>query len=273
MTQSLSFSAWLQAFGADSHLGILCPLPEEMEQYTLEFARQNSVPEPLALPGIEAWRGVLWGIPVVVARCGVGKVHAAYAGQMLVREAHCRALILSGVAGALHPDLDVGDLLVSSSALQHDMDVTPLGFAPAQIPWTQWTVFEANADLVRFAQDAAVQAGLGLAVGRVVSGDQFVADPERVRFLRETLGGDCVEMEAGALAQACRLLGLVNLPGESGTQLVQPQATTDLPWITVRGMSDRADHSAPVDFPALCQEVATKSFTLVRAMLAPRSAV
>ncbi len=261
MQESTRFGTWLSALRTqisfeDSQvpaLGILCPLAEEIAAYLAEFERQGVEVRPLDLPGVEAVAGQLSGIPVVVARCGVGKVHVAYAAQILAREAGCAALILSGVAGALNPTLDVGDLVISQDALQHDMDVRPLGFALGQIPWTEWKVFEANPDLVAFALEAAAQLEMPLQLGRVVSGDQFVADPERVNVLRQEFSGDCVEMEAGALGQVCRLMA-----GSKG----------DLPWITVRGMSDKADHSAVVDFPKLCQEVAGKSFRLVREMIA-----
>ncbi len=228
----------------DKPLGILCAMPEEVEEYLKHFSNVQSI----HVSGVEYFVGLINHTRVIVAKCGVGKVHAATATQTLILKFEVGGVLFSGVAGALNEKLEVGDLVVSHSALQHDLDLSPLGFEPAQVPWTPWRAFVSHPPLVEAAVNAGEKLGLPILKGRVVSGDQFVADPERVKVLKEYFEGDCVEMEAGAVGQVCALNG-------------------GIPWVTIRAISDKADHSSPVDFPTFCVEAAKKSYQLVEVML------
>lgn len=221
-------------------LGVLCAMPEEVEEYLKHF--EDTTPEEVS--GVKFYHGSLGSQKVILAQCGVGKVHAAVSTQTLILKYNVGAIIFSGVAGALASDLEVGDMVISSDALQHDMNLEPLGFKPAEVPWTGWTEFVCEPILIESAKNAAETLKFPYKIGRAVSGDQFVADPVRVKVLKDYFKGDCVEMEAGAVGQVCMLNG--------GT-----------PWITVRAISDKADHSSPVDFPSFCQEAAVKAYDLV----------
>ncbi len=224
----------------DKPLGVLCAMPEEVAEYLKHF--EDTTPEEVS--GVKFYHGILGSQKVILAQCGVGKVHAAVSSQTMILKYGVGAIIFSGVAGALASDLEVGDMVISQDALQHDMDLVPLGFQPGEIPWTGWTEFACDPILIKSAKNAAEALKLPHKVGRAVSGDQFVADPERVKALKDYFKGDCVEMEAGAVGQVCMLNGGV-------------------PWITVRAISDKADHSSPVDFPSFCQEAAVKAYHLV----------
>lgn len=221
-------------------LGVLCAMPEEVEEYLKHF--ENTTPEEVS--GVKFYNGSLGSQKVILAQCGVGKVHAAVSTQTLILKYNVGAIIFSGVAGALASDLEVGDMMISSDALQHDMNLEPLGFKPAEVPWTGWTEFACEPILIESAKNAAETLKFPYKIGRAVSGDQFVADPERVKVLKDYFKGDCVEMEAGAVGQVCMLNG-------------------GIPWVTVRAISDKADHSSPVDFPSFCQEAAVKAYDLV----------
>ncbi len=225
-------------------LGILCAMPEEVAEYLKHF--ENSETETIS--GVVFYRGEVGPFSVVLAQCGVGKVHAAVSTQSLILKYQVGAVLFSGVAGALEPNLDIGDVVISKDALQHDMDLEPLGFEPGLIPWTPWKEMESDSVLIKMANESAKNVGLKSMIGRVVSGDQFVADPERVKVLRDYFKGDCVEMEAGAVGQVCAMNG-------------------NLPWVTIRAISDKADHSSPVDFPKFCEVAAVKSYELVADML------
>src|SRR5690606_7987617 len=98
-------------------------------------------------------RGHIEGVEVFVARCGIGKVNAAALTQYLLTLG-VRSVVFTGVAGALDPALRVGDLVIGEEAVQHDVDVTALEYAPGEVPGSG-TVFEADARLVRLAREAA----------------------------------------------------------------------------------------------------------------------
>ena len=101
--------------------------------------------------GMEFHEGNLKGMPVVVVQCGVGKVNAAMCVQILADLYDVTHIINTGVAGSLNPVLDIGDILVSKDAIQHDMDVTPLGYVKGQIPGLEQLAFTADEKLCKTA--------------------------------------------------------------------------------------------------------------------------
>ncbi|MEJ2291507.1 MAG: 5'-methylthioadenosine/adenosylhomocysteine nucleosidase [Deinococcales bacterium] len=191
-------------------------------------------------------RGRLEGRSVALARCGVGKVNAAALTQALLALGASR-VIFTGVAGALRPGLQVGDLVVSRDALQHDLDVTALGYRLGEVPGEAWS-WPADPELTRLALEAAGELdGVSAVLGRVASGDQFIADPRRVERLRDVFEADCAEMEGAAAAQVCAKWGV--------------------PYVIVRSISDTADHTAEVDFRAFTPLAAARAKRVVRGIL------
>ncbi len=206
--------------------------------------------------GREAWAGLnfhfvrLWGRELIVARCGVGKVFAAMAAQHLIDRYAPPRIIFTGVAGALAPDLEIGDVVVSRDLVQHDIDGRPLGFERGHLVFTEHFAFTADPEL----REAALQAeleGPSLREGRILTGDQFLTrlDRDAHAYLTEELAGDVVEMEGAALAQVCALNGV--------------------PFLVVRTVSDRADGQAVKDFNAFLPVVAHNSFAVLKAILVP----
>ena len=185
---------------------------------------------------------------VIICKCGVGKVNAAVCTQILIDVFGAEAVIFTGVAGALHPELEIGDIVVSDDCLQHDVDVTPLGFAPGVIPFAAESIFAADRGLAEIALKAGEALFPGkVRLGRILSGDQFLADRAKVAELRERHKGDCVEMEGAAVAQVCRLNGV--------------------PFVILRAMSDKADGSANMNFREFTQLASDRSAAIVEAML------
>ena len=196
-------------------------------------------------------RARLDGVPVLLATCGIGKVQAAALTQALL-DRGAAAVLFTGVAGGVDPSLRVGDLVVATDALQHDVDVTALGYALGQVPGHDAVRWQADVDLrdrvAAAARTVAAAAGVRVVVGTVASGDRFVADPDDVARLRSTFGAACAEMEGAAVAQVCAAWGV--------------------PWAIVRSISDTADHDAHVDFRAFTEVAAARAVAVVRGLLA-----
>ena len=210
--------------------------------------------------------GRLWGHDVVLVLCGIGKVAAASTATSLIDTFDCSALLFTGVAGGLGDGVQVGDLVIGDTLLQHDLDARPL-FPRYEVPDTGLTRFAANADLsgalagaasVAFADgppiDAATRQAFGLHAPRVhrgliVSGDQFIGTVQASAALRAELPDAlAVEMEGAAVAQVCHDHGR--------------------PFALARTVSDRADDTAHVDFGRFISEVASAySYALVRTLL------
>ncbi|MFO7547005.1 MAG: 5'-methylthioadenosine/adenosylhomocysteine nucleosidase [Trueperaceae bacterium] len=190
--------------------------------------------------------GRLEGVDVLLAQCGIGKVNAAVTAQTLLLEG-AKRLVFTGVAGALAPELRVGDVVVSTDAVQHDVDVGPLGYEPGEVPGSG-LAWEADAALREAATAAAEDlADVRVVAGRIASGDRFVADPEVAADLHLRFGAACAEMEGAAVAQVC--------------------ARWAVPFVIVRSISDTADHAAGVDFRAFTELAASRAERVVRGLL------
>lgn len=204
------------------------------------------------LAGLAFVEGTLEGVDVVVVKCGVGKVNAAMCAQALVSVFGCTRVINTGVAGSLDNRIEIGDIVVSTDAVEHDMDVTPLGYAPGEHPDLHLVAFEADLGL-RAAVVAAARGvdGVNVFEGRVCSGDQFIGSAEAKKRIVSAFGGMCCEMEGAAIAHVCHVAGV--------------------PFVVVRAISDKADDSGNVDYPTFEKAAAAHCASIVLAAL-PRVA-
>lgn len=164
---------------------------------------------------------------------GVGKVNAAIAASGLCHSTEENIVLFVGTAAACDPSLEIGDVVISTDTLHHDVDVTPLGFAPGQIPFNEDWSWKSDVELRAEAVRACEELDLRFTQGRIITGDQFVADPSRVAQLRETFQASAIEMETAGFAQSAHALN---------------RSDCNLRWLGVRVISDKADKSAPVDF-------------------------
>lgn len=151
--------------------------------------------------------GKLEGKEVTVVRSGIGKVNAAVCAQILASEFHVDTLINTGIAGSLDAKIDIGDMVISTDALHHDMDATAFGYPLGEVPRMDILAFPADEKLIRLAVEANEEANpdIHTFTGRVVSGDQFVASDEVKEKIRSNFGGLCTEMEGAAIAHTAYL--------------------------------------------------------------------
>ena len=190
------------------------------------------------IAGRDFHQGHLHGQPIVMVLSGIGKVAAAATAVLLMQAFDVQRLVFTGVAGGLHADVAVGDVIVGRQLLQHDMDASPL-FPRFEVPLTGRARFDAD-PLLSDALAAAVRRlpGVRLHQGLIVSGDRFVSSAAQSDALRAVLPDAlAVEMEGAAVAQVCADFGR--------------------PCAVVRTISDRADDSAHVDFARFIEEVAS----------------
>ena len=200
--------------------------------------------------------GRLDGHDVILVRCGIGKVAAAITTAVLLDAFDAAALLFTGVAGGLGADVRVGDVVVATTLLQHDMNAEPL-FPRWEVPLTGRTRFDADpawtarlaAASRTLAADGTHAAAALIHQGLVLSGDRFVATRAESDQLRALLPDAlAVEMEGAAVAQVCHDFGR--------------------PFGVVRTVSDRADDAAHGDFQRfVCDVAAPYSRDIVRAAL------
>ena len=158
-------------------------------------------------------------------------------------------LINTGIAGSLDAQIDIGDMVISTDALHHDMDATIFGDPAGQIPRMDTLSFPADEKLVKKAVAANEKANpdIHTFTGRVVSGDQFVSDREVKNQIKSDFDGFCTEMEGAAIAQAAYL--------------------NQVPYVVLRAISDKADDSATMDYPTFEREAIGHCVKLVENMV------
>lgn len=219
-----------------------------MEEEVSSLIKQMEDAESKTIAGMTFYRGTLWNQQAVVVKSGIGKVNMAICTQILSDVYEVDMVINTGVAGGLYKDINVGDVVISSDALQHDFDVTGLGYERGVIPDMETSVFQADTELVDMAKEACeiVNPEIQCFVGRVVSGDQFISDNAKKKDLVETFGGYCAEMEGAAMAQAATL--------------------NKVPFVIIRAISDKADDSAPVSYQTFEEQAIVHTVKLLAAM-------
>ncbi len=221
--------------------GIIGAMEEEVE--ALREKLEN--PEKFTRASMDFYSGKLNGREVVVVRSGIGKVNAGICAQILVDVFAVDAVINTGVAGSLSAQIDIGDIVISTDTVQHDMDAVGFGYDPGVIPRMEESFFKADERLIRAAQEACAEAApeIHSFTGRVVSGDQFIAGREVKERLSSQFGGLCAEMEGAAIAQAAYL--------------------NQIPFVIIRAISDKADDSAHVDYSTFEMEAIRHNVALV----------
>ena len=224
-------------------IGIIAAMNVEME--SLRSHIENPVYETIG--GVAYVSGRLEGRDVVTAVCGVGKVFAALCAQAMILRYQPEYIINTGVAGTLTGQLSVGDVAISSGVVQHDMDTSPLGDPPGLLSGIDKIVLPADEALSGRLAVCAQRLGINTASGVIASGDQFVASAERKAFIVRQFGAIACEMEGAAVGQACYLSGV--------------------PFCVLRAISDSADGSSHMDFPAFTRMAAEQSVRLLLAFL------
>ena len=197
--------------------------------------------------GMEFYEGTLEGTSVVIVQCGVGKVNAAMCAQILCDCYGVTHLINTGIAGSLNAALDIGDLVVSKDAMYHDFDCVHFGYEMGKVPGMDTVSFPADETLIGYAFAAAESLNPGhTRIGRVVSGDQFVAEKELKERIIARTQGMCTEMEGAAIAQTAYRNGL--------------------PFVILRAISDKADDSAEMDYPTFEKLAAHRCAQVTKAL-------
>ena len=199
---------------------------------------------------MDFYEGTLEGKKVVVVRSGIGKVNAGMCTQILADVFGVEAVINTGIAGSLNNDVNIGDIVLSTDVVQHDMDATGFGYRKGQIPQMPVFFFNADDNLRRLAAEVCREVNPDIQVfeGRIASGDQFVCDQDVKNRIVSEFSAYATEMEGAAIGQAAYL--------------------NEIPFLVVRAISDKADGSAQMDYSEFEKAAVDHSVRLTLNMLA-----
>lgn len=226
-------------------IGIIGAMNEEI----IELKEMMEISATTQFSTFTYYEGKIGNREVVLVESGIGKVNAAVCSTILINNFKVDQVIFTGVAGAVDNNLNIGDVVVSVDLVTHDFDCTAFGMKPGEIPRMDESVFRSDERLMELAYDAAkkVMGEAKATVGRIVSGDQFIASKEKIQWLGTEFGASAVEMEGAAVAHVCKLL--------------------DTPFVIIRALSDKADGTAHMDFKEFVFLAAKNSKDIVLEML------
>ena len=199
---------------------------------------------------MDFYEGIIAGKKVVVVRSGIGKVNAGICAQILADVFSVDAIINTGIAGSLNKNINIGDIVLSTDVVQHDMDATGFGYRKGQIPQMPVFFFNADDNLRRLAAEVCKEVNPDIQVfeGRIASGDQFVCDQDVKNRIVSEFSAYATEMEGAAIGQAAYL--------------------NEIPFLVVRAISDKADGSAQMDYSEFEKAAVYHSVRLTLNMLA-----
>ena len=199
---------------------------------------------------MDFYEGILAGKKVVVVRSGIGKVNAGICAQILADVFSVDAIINTGIAGSLNKNINIGDIVLSTDVVQHDMDATGFGYRKGQIPQMPVFFFNADDNLRRLAAEVCKEVNPDIQVfeGRIASGDQFVCEQDVKNRIVSEFSAYATEMEGAAIGQAAYL--------------------NEIPFLVVRAISDKADGSAQMDYSEFEKAAVDHSVRLTLNMLA-----
>ena len=220
-----------------------------MEEEVAVLKQEMDIEETVEYASMQFCKGILCGKQVVIVRSGIGKVNAGICAQILADKFDVDVLINTGIAGSLDAAIDIGDMVISTDLVEHDMDATIFGDTLGQVPRMDTFSFPAEPSLVEKAVAANKEANPDIQTftGRIVSGDQFVSSAEVKEKLVKNFGAKCTEMEGAAIAHAAYL--------------------NHISCVIIRAISDKADNSATMDYPTFEKKAIEHSVRLVRNLL------
>lgn len=225
-------------------IGIIGAMDEEIEI----LVKEMELEERVVKANMTFNKGTLWNQNVIVVRSGIGKVNAAVCTQILADDFKVDRVINVGIAGGIGQDILPGDVVIADNLLQHDMDTSAFGDRLGQIPRLDTYDFKCEPALIELANKANDETlKHKITVGRIVTGDQFIADKDKIEWLQKEFGAIACEMEGASIAQVCYL--------------------NNIPFVVIRSISDNANNGAHMDYDKFKYIAVENSTRIIETML------
>lgn len=193
--------------------------------------------------GMEFVCGTFCGCRIVAAVCGEGKVNAAMCAQAMIMEYHPDFIVNTGVGGGLAECLHIGDIVVATSVVEHDMDMSPLGYERGYVCGTDCIYMECDSEISKKLCRCVSNRGLSYIKGVVASGDQFISSDDKKKWLVDTFNAVVCEMEGAAIGHVC--------------------IRNNVPFGVLRAVSDGGDDDAKLSFPEFASMAAANSIRII----------
>ncbi len=222
-------------------IGIIGPTEREIMPFIGKISEREISEQAM----LKFYSGFYEGIQVVSVFCGVCKVNAAIATQILIDKFEVTHIILTGVAGALNNELHIGDTVIASEVAYHDV---AQGILTEYHPWMEDIYFRADSSLVKLCEDISKSLSISnkCYTGRIITGEAFITHNERESLI-ENFNPLCVDMESASVAHTCYV--------------------NKIPFVVIRSMSDNADEDGSESFENNMEGAALNSINLVERVI------
>lgn len=220
-----------------------------MDVEVASLRKTMNVSREITRAGMTFSEGTIGKSQAVIVKSGVGKVNAAACVQILADVFEVNQIINTGVAGSLNNDINIGDIVVSTDAVYHDVNATVFGYQEGEVPQMHRLAFPADEALRAKAVTACENAAPNISVfeGRIASGDQFICEKAVKEHIRTTFDAICTEMEGCAIAHT----SFIN----------------NIPFVIIRAISDKADESVTVSYDTFEAKAARHCADIVEYMV------
>jgi len=205
-------------------IGVIAAMKSEIE--ALKANLKNTKTETFS--GVEYLSGEMYNVNIVAAQCGIGKVFAAVCAQTMILKYKPDMIVNIGVAGSLTRELDIADVAIADSLVQHDMDTSPLGDPVGLISGINIVNIPCDADLVAAFEAAAKENGVNFKSGVIASGDCFVSGKDKKKTIVDNFGAIACEMEGASIGHVCYI--------------------NNMPCCVLRAISDNGDENSGNDY-------------------------
>ena len=214
-----------------------------MEEEVALLRDAMEVEEVRTIAHVEFTKGKLNHREVVLLKSGIGKVNVAIATTLLFEHYNIDYVINTGSAGGLHEEANIGDVVISTGTLYHDVDVTGFNYAYAQVPGMP-AIYESNVSLVKKVESILDKIGKNYWLGTIGTGDSFINRLDQMELIKKNCPSViAIEMEAAAVAQVCHHY--------------------EKPFIIVRALSDIAGKESHISFNEFLTVAAKESSEMV----------
>lgn len=223
-------------------IAIMGAMPEEIAPILEKIGTYNTI----EYAGNTYYEAQYKNADLVIAYSKIGKVFSTLTATIMIEHFGAQKLLFSGVAGAVSPELRVGDLVVATKLAQHDLDISAFGHPFGYVP--EGSVYiQTDKEMLAMSKEVASNMQKDLKEGIIATGDQFVANQERKNWILQNFQADALEMEGGSVAVVCDAL--------------------NVPFFILRAISDAADMDASFSFDAFLETSALESAEFVMQML------
>ncbi|MDZ5253623.1 5'-methylthioadenosine/adenosylhomocysteine nucleosidase [Clostridium sp. LIBA-8841] len=222
-------------------IGIIGPSEEEI----MPFIENISAKKTSTFAMLNFYSGNFKGVDVVSLYCGVCKVNAAIAAQLLIDKFNVTHIIVTGVAGGIDKRLNIGDTVISIEVAYHDVEE---GILTEYHPWMRSVYFKGDKSLLEICKKLLDENTFAQKIyfGKIVTGETFINNDIREEIIHN-FNPICVDMETGSIAHVCYV--------------------NKIPFLAIRSITDTENESGIEVFENNCEMASLNSIEIVKKIL------